>query len=84
MSQQILTVVAHSKSGKSVLCSVATPIPGTPFISAGLSGNLMLDAGQPMPELGTQFPVPDTHTIQTEERTSEDGKTFQWLSFVKL
>jgi len=81
---EILTVVAHSKSGKSVLCSVSMPVPGTPFISAVASGNLLLEAGQPMPEVGSQFKCPEGLTVEVQPRTTEDGKTFDWLKFVKL
>ena len=80
---QVLTVVALSKSEKSALCSLSTPIEGTPFVSADGSGNLLLDAGQPVPAVGTQFPVPEGFHIEAEERITEDGKSFVWFTFAR-
>ena len=76
---QILTVIALSKSGKSVLVSLSTPIEGTPFVASSGSGNLMLDPQQPVPEIGSSFPVPAGHRVSAEERLSEDGKSFTWF-----
>jgi hypothetical protein len=79
---QILTVIALSKSEKSVLVSVSTPIEGTPFVASSGSGNLMLDPAQPLPAVGDSFPVPAGQRVVAEERVSEDGKSFTWYELV--
>lgn len=73
-----LKVIAHSASGKSVLATVSKKV-GV-FTSVVASGNLKVDEGETIPEVGSIIELPAGTKVSTVESPVENSdKSFTWL-----
>lgn len=74
-----LKVLAHSASGKSVLVSVSKKV-GI-FRSVIAEGNLRVEEGETLPEVGAVINLEGITSVSTRESIDEtSGRIFTWVS----
>lgn len=73
-----LKVIAHSKSGKSVLVSVSKK--AGIFMSTVATGNLKITDGEQLPEVGSIHELPGINKVSVTTSVAEENNAeFNWI-----